>query len=276
MADRRIAFIGAGNMAQALVGGLLARGIDAATLAAADPDDGQRHRMGALGVATHADNAHAVTGADVVVLAVKPQAMQAAVRELAPALRGGQLLVSIAAGIPIAAIEAWSARNVPIVRCMPNTPALYGLGITALVPNAHVSAPQLASAQAILEAAGETVLLDDESLLDAVTAVSGSGPAYVFYLLEAMIDAGRELGLPAHVAHRLATRTALGASTMATRSNTAPAELRRNVTSPGGTTERAIGALDAGGVRELLKQAIREAAIRSRELGQEFGERKPK
>jgi pyrroline-5-carboxylate reductase len=273
MNDCSIAFIGAGNMARSLIGGLLKQGHDVSRLIAADPDTAQRERTGALGVRTGEDNAAAIATADVVMLAVKPQLMQTVLNQVASALRKDQLLISIAAGIPLSALAAWCGQPMPIVRCMPNTPALYGAGITGMVANEHVTAAQMRTAHAILGAAGETVELEDESLLDAVTAVSGSGPAYVFYLLETMIDAGVELGLAPDVAARLAARTVYGAAVMACDSGTAPAELRRNVTSPGGTTERAVTVLDTENTRDALKRAIHAAATRSRELGAEFGSR---
>jgi pyrroline-5-carboxylate reductase len=271
MVAQKIAFIGAGNMAFSLAGGLLARGHDPARLIAADPDTAQRKRVAELGIPTTADNAEASASADVVVLAVKPQLMRAVVKGIAATLRSDHLLISIAAGIPLSALAAWCGRPVAIVRCMPNTPALYGAGITALVGNERVDARQLETARSILAAVGETVLMDHERHLDAVTAVSGSGPAYVFYLLEAMIEAGCELGLPPETARELAAQTVLGAALMTRRSSVAVAELRRNVTSPGGTTERAIAVLDAAGGQDLLKEAVRQAAIRSRELGAEYG-----
>ncbi len=267
----RIAFIGAGNMARSLIGGLISGGRDPAELVAADPDERQRERLEALGVSTTGDNAAAASGAGLLVLAVKPQAMHSVVGPLAPALGSDQVLISVAAGIPVAALVAWCGKPMPIVRCMPNTPALYGAGITGIFANEQVSSEQLAGARAILDAAGETVIVDSEADLDAVTALSGSGPAYFFYLLEALIESGTELGLDAAVARRLATQTAYGAAVMVRDSGTAPAELRRNVMSPGGTTERAIGVLDSGGAKALFKDAIHQAAVRSRELGAEFG-----
>jgi pyrroline-5-carboxylate reductase len=271
MIAQKIAFIGAGNMAFSLAGGLLARGHDPALLTAADPDAAQRNRFAELGIATTADNADAAASADVVVLAVKPQLMRVVVAGIAGALRPDHLMISIAAGIPLRALAAWCGRPVAVVRCMPNTPALYGAGITALIGNERVDDQQLETARSILAAVGETVLMQDERHLDAVTAVSGSGPAYVFYLLEAMIEAGCELGLPPAVARDLAAQTVLGAALMTRRSSVSVTELRQNVTSPGGTTERAIGVLDSGGAQALLKEAVRQAAIRSRELGAEYG-----
>jgi pyrroline-5-carboxylate reductase len=270
MADK-IAFIGAGNMARSLVGGLLKHGLPAETIVAADPDASQRSTIAALGVATTASNAAAAADAATIVLAVKPQAMRSVVLELRPALDRKQLLISIAAGVPSGAIERWCSQPLGIVRCMPNTPALYGAGVTALFANNWATPQQRAAAEATLAAVGHVIWVADEAALDAVTAVSGSGPAYFFYLMEAMIAAGVELGLDEETARTLTLRTASGAALMATQSGIAPAQLRRNVTSPGGTTERAIAVLDANRCRTALIDALRQAANRSAELASEFG-----
>jgi pyrroline-5-carboxylate reductase len=269
MADK-IAFIGAGNMAKSLVGGLLRHGYPAAAIVAADPDPSQRAEMAALGVEVVDSNARAVEPAASIVLAVKPQVMRSVVQDLNNALRSDQLLISIAAGVPSNALARWSPKGVGIVRCMPNTPALYGAGVTALFANEHVTAQQATAAESILAAAGHVIWVKQESAIDAVTAVSGSGPAYFFYLMEAMIDAGIALGLDAETARTLTLKTAYGAAVMANESAFAPAELRRNVTSPGGTTERAISVLDGGQGRALIERAVREAGQRSVELAREF------
>ena len=270
MADK-IAFIGAGNMARSLVGGLLRHGYPATSLATADPDAGQRANMAALGVASSDSNAATIDGAASIVLAVKPQVLGSVVANLKGNLHTGQLLISIAAGVPSTAIARWSPPDMGIVRCMPNTPALYGAGVTALFANERVTPPQHAAAESILSAVGHVIWVDDESAIDAVTAVSGSGPAYFFYLMEAMIDAGVALGLDEATARTLTLKTVYGAAVMANESDLAPAVLRRNVTSPGGTTERAISVLDAGQGKSLVEKAVREAAQRSVELAKEFG-----
>jgi pyrroline-5-carboxylate reductase len=270
MSDPRIAFIGAGNMAAALAGGLLRAGITPSALVAADPIAAQRERLANLGIATTADNASAIADAAVVVLAVKPQVMRTVLTPLAALLGEDQLLLSIAAGVPTNAIATWCGKRVPIVRCMPNTPALYGAGISALFANAHVGARESALAERVLRAAGEVVWVQDEALLDAVTAVSGSGPAYFFYLMEGMIEAAKGLGLGDDLARRLTLATAFGAAVMARDSAETPAQLRRNVTSPGGTTERAVATFDAAGTRATIEAAIHAAAARSRELGVEL------
>jgi pyrroline-5-carboxylate reductase len=272
MADK-IAFIGAGNMAKSLVGGLLRHGYPPASIVAADPDASQRFGMAALGVEVFDSNEKAVGDAASIVLAVKPQVMQGVVQSLKAALRTDQLLISIAAGVPSTAIARWAPQDIGIVRCMPNTPALYGVGVTALFANKCVTAQQIAAAEAILSAAGHVIRVAHESALDAVTAVSGSGPAYFFYLMEAMIDAGVALGLDAETARTLTLKTAYGAAVMANESADVPAQLRRNVTSPGGTTERASAVLDEGRCKSLIERAVQAAAQRSVELATEFGGR---
>ena len=223
-----------------------------------------------MGIAVGADNRAALSGADVVVLAVKPQVLGAVVKALP--LHTGQLVVSIAAGVPIASLEQWTRPDQPIVRCMPNTPALVGAGITGLYANTAVSAAGRARASTILGAVGATIWVDEEQLLDAVTAVSGSGPAYYFYLMEAMIEAGEALGLPRATAMALTLETAYGAALMARQPGADPAILRANVTSPGGTTERALDILGAADLRGIVQHAINGAALRAGELATEFGQ----
>ena len=267
----KIAFIGAGNMARSLVGGLLRHGYPATSIATADPDTGQRSSMAALGVASSDSNARTIDGAASIVLAVKPQVLRSVVQDLKNHLHANQLLISIAAGVPGTAIANWCPAGSGIVRCMPNTPALYGAGVTALFANGHVTPQQRNAAEAILSAVGHVIWVDNEAAIDAVTAVSGSGPAYFFYLMEAMINAGVALGLDEATARTLTLKTAYGAAVMANESDLAPAELRRNVTSPGGTTERAISVLDGGHGKALIEKAVRDAAQRSVELAKEFG-----
>jgi pyrroline-5-carboxylate reductase len=202
------------------------------------------------------------------VLAVKPQVMRAVLGTLT--LRPGQLLISIAAGIPLAALAARTPPGSAIVRCMPNTPALLGAGVTGMAANDAVTAQQRQAADAVLGAAGRTLWVDEEAHLDAVTAVSGSGPAYFFYLMEAMIDAGEALGLDRASATTLTLETAYGAACMARQGSDSPGRLRANVTSPGGTTERALSILDAAGTREAVHKAVAGAAERARELSEEF------
>lgn len=266
-----IAFIGAGNMATSLISGLIASGRSPASIAASDPAADQLARLSERGVSTCAGNDEAIAGATVVVLAVKPQVLGAVLTDL-DALAAGQLIVSIVAGVPISSLQAWTDPAQPIVRCMPNTPALLGAGITALFANDAASADHRAQAEAVLAAAGRTLWVDSEALLDAVTAVSGSGPAYFFYLMEAMIEAGQQLGLDLETASALTIETAYGAALMAREGRVQPAQLRANVTSPGGTTERALSVLEAAGSRGIINAAVTGAAQRAAELGAEFGE----
>ncbi len=267
----KVAFIGAGNMARCLVGGLIRHGYPATSIVAADPDVGQRSNIAALGVATFDSNERAVEGATSVVLAVKPQLARVVVQRLQYSLSEAQLLISIAAGVPSYALAKWCSSPIGIVRCMPNTPALYGAGVTAMFANDCTTPQQRIAAESILSAVGDVIWVEGESAIDAVTAVSGSGPAYFFYLMEAMIDAGVELGLDEATARALTLKTAYGAAVMANEGDLAPGALRRNVTSPGGTTERAISVLDAGGCKPLIERAVRDAALRSVELAEEFG-----
>lgn len=270
MNDPVIAFVGAGNMARSLISGLLNAGSPPEHIRASDPDAQQRQALAARGVAVFEHNADAVEGADVVVLAVKPQVLGPVLRSAG--LDHRQLVISIAAGVPLSALEAAAPAGTAIVRCMPNTPALLGAGITGMYANARVSEEQRRTADALLRAAGTTVWVAREGLLDAVTAVSGSGPAYFFYLMDAMIDAGEALGLDRASATVLTLETALGAARMAREGSLSPSELRANVTSPGGTTERALSILDAAGTRATFERAIAGAAQRARELAEEFGQ----
>ncbi len=270
----RIAFIGAGNMAQSLVGGLIAQGYAPAALSAADPEPGQCARIAArYGIAVSADNAAVVPTAQVVVLAVKPQAMRPVLTALAPHLAATcPLVISIAAGIRIEALARWAGDRLPLVRVMPNTPALLGCGVSALYANAHAGTAERRQAEAIMAAVGATLWLESEGDLDAVTALSGSGPAYFFLVMEAMEAAGVALGLQAGAARRLTLHTALGAARMALESSDDPATLRARVTSKGGTTERAIEVLEAhAALRTLFERALTAACDRSRELAAELG-----
>ncbi|MBM7062365.1 pyrroline-5-carboxylate reductase [Pseudomonas sp. UL073] len=272
MPSTRIAFIGAGNMAASLIGGLRAQGVAADAIRASEPYAEQRAKVAAEhGIEVFADNAEAIQGADVIVLAVKPQVMKAVCQALAPSLSGNQLIVSIAAGITCASLEQWLGVQ-PLVRCMPNTPALLRQGVSGLYANAQVSAAQRTQAEQLLSAVGLALWLEQEQLIDAVTAVSGSGPAYFFLLIEAMTAAGEQLGLPRATAAQLTLQTALGAARMAVESDVDAAELRRRVTSPAGTTEAAIKTFQAGGFEKLVQQALDAAANRSAELAEQLGQ----
>ena len=271
MSHPRIAFIGAGNMAASLIGGLLAQGIPASHIRASDPGAEQRTKIASEhGIALFADNAEAILDADVVVLATKPQVLKDVCLALAPSLQDGQLLVSIAAGISCASLGNWLGAR-PIVRCMPNTPALLRQGVSGLYANAEVNPAQRELAEQLLAAVGMALWLENEQQIDAVTAVSGSGPAYFFLLIGAMTAAGEQLGLPKAIAAQLTLQTALGAAHMAVASDVDAAELRRRVTSPNGTTEAAINTFQAGGFTELVAQALSAAAKRSAELAEQLG-----
>ncbi|MDO9331253.1 MAG: pyrroline-5-carboxylate reductase [Pseudomonas sp.] len=271
MSKTRIAFIGAGNMAASLIGGLRAKGLDAAQIRASDPGAETRTKVQAEhGVEVFADNADAIQDADVVVLAVKPQAMKAVCEAIRPSLKPNQLVVSIAAGITCASMNNWLGAQ-PIVRCMPNTPALLRQGVSGLFATDEVNAEQRQQAEELLSAVGIALWLNEEQQLDAVTAVSGSGPAYFFLLIEAMTAAGVKLGLPADIAAQLTVQTALGAAHMAVASDVDAAELRRRVTSPAGTTEAAIKSFQAGGFEALVEKALGAAAHRSAEMAEQLG-----
>ena len=262
----RIAFIGGGNMAQALA----TRLATSATLdiVVAEPVAAQRERFTAP-IETTADNLGAAGNATTIVLAVKPQVLEAVTRQIEPVVTD-QLVVSIAAGVPLAAIEAWLGGNGAVVRCMPNTPAVVGAGISGLVANAAVSDAQRRAAETILRAVGEVIWFDSDAELDVVTALSGSGPAYFFHVIEVIAAAGAKLGLTPEVAKRLVVATAAGAAAMAAADD--PAELRARVTSPGGTTQRALSILAEQRFASILDAAVQGACERSRELAKEFGD----
>jgi len=266
---RTIAFIGGGNMATSLIGGLIAAGTDPALLRVAEPDAARAASLQArFGVHTAAAGSDVVTGAAAVVLAVKPQQLVQAVAPLQ--LDAGTTLLSIAAGVRVATLRAAAGEHVHLVRSMPNTPALYGCGISGLYAPPGTPAAARELAQAILDAAGQTCWVEQEADLDAVTAVSGSGPAYFFLLTEAMREAGEQLGLSPAVAAQLAARTLVGAAKMVEAGDTDVAVLRAQVTSKGGTTEAALRHLESAGLRPMLAAALAAAARRSRELGDEL------
>ena len=269
----KLAFIGGGNMAAALIGGLIRRGLPPARITVADPDEERcRQLLAEFGVAASADGSQAAAGADVVVLAVKPQQMRAEAISLAPLLRVRRVLViSVAAGIPHAALASWLGARLPVVRTMPNRPALNGHGATGLYAPADVGPADRARAESIMSAVGATVWVDRESQMDAVTALSGSGPAYFFLFMEALEAAAHELGLPREIAHRLTLETAFGAAQMARESDASLDSLRAQVTSKGGTTAAALDVLNEADLRGILARAVTAAARRSAELAAEYG-----
>ena len=266
--DLNIGFIGAGNMATALIEGLLATSINAAQLWAADTDHAKLATFEAKGINTTVGNPDIVRQCNIVVLAVKPQVMTIVLQSLQPALADNKncLLISIAAGISCATLQEWTSPQQAIVRCMPNTPALVRAGASGLYANAAVSAEQKLAAQSIMEAVGIACWLDNEAQIDAVTALSGSGPAYFFLLMEAMQAAALTLGLPADVAKALCLQTAFGAAKLALHSDVEVGELRRRVTSPGGTTEAAIRQFESDDFQAMVERALAKANARSQEL----------
>ena len=268
MTDQRISFIGGGNMAQCLLQGLIAAGHEPAQLTASDPDASRRGAVRRLGARAVAANQEAVEAGDLVVLAVKPQVLPAVLSNIAAAPE--KPFISICAGVPTASIGAATSAGQPIVRAMPNTPALLRAGVTALYANANVGAAQREAADAILSAVGKTFWVQDEAMLDAATAVSGSGPAYFFHLMEAIMEAGERLGLNADLAAALTVETAFGAALMARQGAEAPAALRRKVTSPGGTTESALAVLAERNLKPAVEEAVAAASRRSRQMAEEF------
>jgi pyrroline-5-carboxylate reductase len=268
-----ITFIGGGNMASALIGGLLQQDFSPAQLCVVEISPEAREKLQhAFGVQTVANLAQGTTHGKVIVLAVKPQQLSATARELAPLL-DNHLVISIAAGIRATDISRWLGGHSRVVRAMPNTPALIRAAITGLYAMAGVTSEERRNAEAVLGAVGTVLWVEKEELLDAVTAISGSGPAYVFYFIEAMQSAARELGLTPAQARQMSIDTVLGAARLASVSSEDAAVLRARVTSPGGTTERAIESLEHDGVKSAIGRAIQAASQRSKELADEFGSR---
>lgn len=267
----KISFIGGGNMATALIGGLAGKLTDGANIHVVDLNADALARLAQqFGVSTAQQIDAAIAASDVIVLAVKPQQMKEVVAQLQPHL-SSQLVLSIAAGIRAVDLSRWLNGHTAIVRTMPNTPALIGKGITGMVAMAGVSSAQRDAADAIMRAVGATVWLSDEALIDPVTAVSGSGPAYVYYFIEAMQQAAQEMGLSAEQGNELAIATFVGASQLAAQSSDPVSLLRERVTSKGGTTYAALTSMEAGGVKDGIIAALKAAAARGKELGEEFG-----
>ncbi len=279
MINKKIGFIGAGNMAYSLVGGLTATGVSGANIWVSDPSVDKMTQMADnFGVNVCQSNNALVQSVDIVILAVKPQQLAQVCKDISEDVQQiSPLIVSIAAGVLSKDIEIWlnskasANKALALVRCMPNTPSLVQSGATALYANKHVSDEQKTLAESILRAAGLTLWLDNESDMDAVTALSGSGPAYFFLVIDAMEKAGVQLGLDEETAHLLAIQTAFGASKMALESDDSPETLRKKVTSPGGTTEKAIGILQEGQLETLFAKALEGARDRSIELAKILG-----
>ncbi len=279
MVNKKIGFIGAGNMAYSIIGGLISSGASKEQLWVSDADSGKCNSVAAgFSINSCADNVTLVNTVDIIILAVKPQVLQQVCEQIASSVSETKpLIVSIAAGINTDSISYWlgeeseSHKKLSIVRCMPNTPALVQSGATALYAVENVSAQQKTSAESIMRSVGITVWLGAEQQMDAVTAISGSGPAYYFRIIEIMEKSAIKMGLDNEVAHLLAVETAFGASKMALESEDSPEILRTKVTSPGGTTEKALQIMASGGLENILMEATKGAELRSRELSSLFG-----
>ncbi|MCF1182500.1 pyrroline-5-carboxylate reductase [Marichromatium gracile] len=272
MTTASIAFIGGGNMATSLIAGLIADGYDAAAIRVVEPDDQRRGELQArFGVRAFAAGADAIDGVGIVALCVKPQVAAAVCRDLAPALAARRVLViSVMAGVREATLQRWLGAPLPVVRAMPNTPAMVQTGAIGLHASAEVDAAGRNHAETILRAAGLTRWVDSETQIDAVTAISGSGPAYFLRFMEALEEAGVALGLDAETARLLTVQTALGAAKMAMESDETPARLRERVTSPGGTTARALAVFDGADLHDLVARAARAACDRAAEISTEL------
>jgi pyrroline-5-carboxylate reductase len=269
--DFEIAFVGAGQMGSALIRGLVRAGFcEPGRILAAEPrQEVLRPLLVELGIQAASSTAEVGQKSSTVVLAVKPQDVPRALEELAPALGSEHLLLSVAAGVPLRFLQTRLSPGVRLIRAMPNTPCLLGMGCSALAPGSHATAQDMNRARAVFKAVGEVVELREE-LMDAVTGLSGSGPAYLFLFAEALVEAGVRMGIPWSAARTLVFQTLRGASEMLIASSEHPARLREQVSSPGGTTLAGLAALEKGGFRGLLSQAVEEATQRGRELGREL------
>ena len=273
MKTRRLGFLGAGNMSGGLVKGLIQAGVTPERVSVSDVSEDRRQELHEwYGVAATADNGALVRGCDVVVLAVKPQILGNVLGEIAGDVRADQLVVSIAAGIPIAAIEGRLPAKTRVVRAMPNAPAMVQAGATAIAGGSHAREDDMRIARELFDAVGKVVVLDEHQL-DAVTGLSGSGPAYVMLVIEALADGGVKMGLPRAAAHLLAVQTVLGSAALVLQSGEHPARLKDKVTSPGGTTIAGLHALERGGLRGVLMDAVEAATKRAAELGRDAAHR---
>jgi pyrroline-5-carboxylate reductase len=278
MKNKHIAFIGCGNMGNSLIGGLLADGYDNALITGAETDPARREAVvKRFGIEVFKDLQSAVTRADIIVLAVKPQIMAGICGQLREHLQGsGSLVISIAAGIELDSLGHWLGPACPVIRVMPNTPALVQSGASVLVSNSNVTAEHRNQAEAIMRAVGITLWLEDESQINTATAVSGSGPAYFFLVMEVIQKAAMSMGLDASQARILTLQTALGAARMALESESDTAQLRKQVTSPGGTTEQALNVLTGAGIERIFADALKAASDRSIELARLYGAQESK
>lgn len=276
MENIKIAFIGCGNMGCSLIGGMLANGFPEKNISAVDISETQRSKVASnFKIETFSEATPAIRDADVVVLAVKPQSIRETLKSLSDILQAEKpLLLSIAAGIQTSAIARWSGYDAAIVRVMPNTPSLVRTGAAGLYANENTDEHQKTLAESIIRSVGMTIWVDQENLIDSVTALSGSGPAYFFYFMEVMEKAGIDLGLSEEQARNLTLQTALGAAKMALESDLDPADLRKQVTSPGGTTEKALGIMHKKNLDAIIIAAIEAAADRARELAITLGDEK--
>ena len=267
-----ISFIGAGNMASAIIGGMLDSGFKAANIWVSAPDDNHLQSIRKqFGVSVTTDNRYCAEQADMVVLAVKPQVMASVCSDIAPVVQNTRpLMVSIAAGLEASTLDEWLGGGLPLVRVMPNTPSLVGKGAAGLYANDQVKEKQKTMVESVFNSIGSALWVEDESLLHAVTALSGSGPAYFFLMLEALEEAATDAGIAGETARALAIQTMAGAAEMAGRSEHDPGQLKRNVMPPGGTTEQAIQTFEEGGMRDLVKKAYSAAYKRSGEMAKEL------
>jgi len=259
-------------MASCIIGGMIAQGFSAANIVVSEPGAESRQRLEeSYGIKTTADNRAAAKQAELIVLAVKPQIMNEVVQELADCLGHNPAVVSIAAGIPLTSLQNWLGDDVAIIRAMPNTPAMVLCGATGLFANSLVTTEQQTQVEKVFDAVGYTCWVDNEAQIDAVIAVSGSGPAYFFRIMEIMQQVGQELGLPPQVAGDLSLKTALGAARMATESSANPTQLRQQVTSPGGTTEAALQTFEDQGLEDTFRKAMNSALTRAEQMSTDFG-----
>ncbi len=274
MIDRTIAFLGAGNMANAIIRGLVRAGTPASKISATVKREEKQKELEAAypGIRVSRDNVACAKAAEVVVLCVKPQAMSKLVSEIAPVIDAKKLVISVAAGVPIAAFQKKLGSGARVIRTMPNTPALVGAGATAISGGEHATAEDLALADQLFKAVGLTTVVD-EVQLDAVTGLSGSGPAYIFLIIEALSDAGVKVGLSRHIALKLAAQTVLGSAQLLLETGQHPGHLKDQVTSPGGTAIAGLHTLEAGGLRTCLIDAVEAATQRAKQLGDQFLEK---
>jgi len=262
----KIAFLGGGNIATAIVGGLMKNGYSSKDIWVADPIESQRQKLSQMEISVTSDNAEATANADAILICVKPDQVKIAATTLGT-LNSGQLVISVAAGVNTTSLKTWLGHT-NLVRCMPNTPALIGEGMLALFAEANLPPSSRSLATELMSCVGETRWFEQEHDLDTVTAISGSGPAYFFYLMETLINAAMTLGMDEHAARHLVLQTALGATKMAKSSTHSPGQLRQHVTSPGGTTQAACAILVDEGLQSIIEKAVTAAQQRSVELGQ--------